>query len=155
MQLDRGMVCTDRWSDGLPMIPDGPNILTQKSAGTNDKPRYPLHRPVTGDPSWTRLGSKINLLLCLLSWHLRQCHNRHKHSITCVKIPPIYALVIQSKRCFRNRQFHAAHHFRLDFTHFFWLDSTDCFQLDPTRGFRLYLTQFFQFDSTHVSRIYL
>ena len=47
MYLERGIVRTYRWSDGLSTIPDNQNTLTRQYANTNDAPRDPLHGPVT------------------------------------------------------------------------------------------------------------
>ena len=43
----RGIVGTDRRSDGLSTRPDGPKTLTRQYIGTNDANREPLHGPVT------------------------------------------------------------------------------------------------------------
>ena len=43
----RGIVRTDRGSDGLYMRPDGPNTLNLQPSSMNDASRYPLHIPVT------------------------------------------------------------------------------------------------------------
>ena len=42
MYLDRGILCTDRGSDGLSTRPHWPNALTGQSAGTKDAPRDPF-----------------------------------------------------------------------------------------------------------------
>ena len=47
MHLDRGIVHTDRGSDGLWKIPDDPNTLTSQSYSTYDSPREPIHGHVT------------------------------------------------------------------------------------------------------------
>ena len=49
MHLDILIFRTDRHSDGLSTIPDDLNTLTLQSAGMNNTPRDPLHRPVTGN----------------------------------------------------------------------------------------------------------
>ena len=54
----RGIVHTERRSDGISMIPDGPNTLTFQSADTNDTPRD--HLPVL--VTWGG-GGIINIFL--------------------------------------------------------------------------------------------
>ena len=47
MHLERGIICTYRWSDDLSTRSYGQNTLTRKYADTNNAPRDPLHDPVT------------------------------------------------------------------------------------------------------------
>ena len=64
------------------------------------------------------------------SWVLRALYN-------CVKSLPIDASGIWHKLRHRHFKFRACHHFRLDFTHHIWLNSTRCFQFDFTHNFWL------------------
>ena len=46
MHSDRGMLCTQKWSDGKSMRPDNHNTLTRRCANMNDASIGALHSPV-------------------------------------------------------------------------------------------------------------
>ena len=79
MHPDRGILHTDRWSDGLSARPDVPNTLTLQSVGMNNAPRNPILHPVTHNPSQTQPGSTLCIRPRLSSCHLHQRHNCREH----------------------------------------------------------------------------
>ena len=60
----RGIVHMERRSDGISMIPDGPNTLTFQSADTNDTPRD--HLPVL--VTWGGRHNKYLFIVSKNSW---------------------------------------------------------------------------------------
>ena len=95
MHPDRGIVCMDRWSDGISTIPDDLNTLTCQSSGTKDAPGTLFHSPVTWNPAQAQPGPMLHINLRLLSQHLRQCHNCRNHS-TSVSISISYTTLSPS-----------------------------------------------------------
>ena len=54
MNLDRGIVCMDRRSDGISTRTDGPNTLNHQSSRKITPPRYLIHGTVTRNPALKR-----------------------------------------------------------------------------------------------------
>ena len=69
MHPERGIVRTDRQSDGISTIPDDPYTFTRQFSNTKNAPRDLLHRPVTNPilRSATSVFNKENLTLVIWS----------------------------------------------------------------------------------------
>ena len=74
MHLDRGIVHTYRWSDGLSTRPDDQKTFTRQSTDTNGAPKDPLHSLFTSlllfhpKCSWGSRDHHGGFLLMSISW---------------------------------------------------------------------------------------
>ena len=118
MHLDRVIVCTDIWYDGIHTRPDDPNTLTHQSSATNDAPRNPLYVPIIWNPDWTRPGSTLHLWLWY--WHFRRSHNfcDHRRHVTNLQSDVLFII---HKHLHQHRIF-----FQILFpyyTHIYWFEA--------------------------------
>ena len=75
MYPERGIVRTDRRSDGISKIPDDPKSLTCQSASTNDAPRDLILGPVTWNPAQ---HGPICVYVYRYVYSPARCHDLHE-----------------------------------------------------------------------------
>ena len=139
MHLERGLVHTDRQSDGYMVH------IWYKTAWTPSNTNMPEYN-YQKEPCFSSLlhtiltwqGPKLfSLRICLHHWNILYCHY-FRDSCRHVTAISSNMSVIWREHCNLNWKFCAGYHFQLDSTHRFYFDLTHCFRFGSTPGAIIY-----------------